>query len=405
MADKHHLSRRTVVKGAAALGAASAASSLAEPVAEAARPSADELIAKPPAGFTPMAVPGKIVKVTAKSDFKSIMQPNLLWPQPEPAKKMLEKAMMEFTGAPNLVEALKKFIHKDDVVAIKPNGIAGQKGHTMATNFELILPLVEALIQMGIPKGKITVYEQFPGFLKGTRVNVRKWQLPEGINVDTHNNRNHPMQDVRIYQGTPTKFCKFMLDATAVIDLTQIKDHSICGYTGTMKNITHGNIDNPHHHHAHQASPQIAMLYNHPIVTSRVRLHITDAFKITYDKGPLDKDPVRAFRMARFTWQPTRWRWMLWDGRSSKRNERNAVSRHSRSRAANRATSRRLVSWGWASSTLSKFGSNHTRSEAPLAGGASDESPDGERPQGYWGVASLRQRELFARGTYTVGGV
>jgi hypothetical protein len=33
------------------------------------------------------------------------------------------------------------------------------------------------------------------------------------------------------------------------------------------------------------------MLYNHPIVTSRVRLHITDAFKITYDKGPLDKDP------------------------------------------------------------------------------------------------------------------
>jgi hypothetical protein len=26
-------------------------------------------------------------------------------------------------------------------------------------------------------------------------------------------------------------------------------------------------------------------------VTSRVRLHITDAFKVTYDKGPLDKDP------------------------------------------------------------------------------------------------------------------
>jgi uncharacterized protein (DUF362 family) len=70
-----------------------------------------------------------------------------------------------------------------------------------------------------------------------------------------------------------------------------IKDHSICGYTGTLKNITHGNIDNPHDHHAHNASPQIAVLYNHPIVTSRVRLHITDAFKVMYDKGPLDKDP------------------------------------------------------------------------------------------------------------------
>src|SRR5690606_36196536 len=80
-------------------------------------------------------------------------------------------------------------------------------------------------------------------------------------------------------------------EATAVIDMTMMKDHSISGFTGALKNITHGNIDKPHEHHANQASPQIAMLYNHSVVTSRVRLHIVDAFKITYDKGPLDKDP------------------------------------------------------------------------------------------------------------------
>src|SRR4029434_1327717 len=72
---------------------------------------------------------------------------------------------------------------------------------------------------------------------------------------------------------------------------TIVKSRSIFAYTGTLKNITHGNINNPHDHHAHNASPQIAMLYNHPIVTSRVRLHVTDAFKVMYDKGPLDKDP------------------------------------------------------------------------------------------------------------------
>ena len=286
-----NLSRRRFVQGslAAGLGAAGAgalAASQAEPAF-----AAESLIAKPPAGFTPLSVPGKIVKVAAKGDFASAMQENQLWPKPEVAKRLLEKAMTEFTGAPNLVEALKRFIHKDDVVAIKPNGIAGQKGHTQATNFELILPLVEALLALGVPDDKITVYEQYPSFLMGTRVNVRSWKLPSGVQTGTHNNNNHPMPEVRIYQGIPTKYCKFMLDATAVIDLTMIKDHSICGYTGTLKNITHGNINNPHDHHAHQASPQIAMLYNHPIVTSRVRLHITDAFKITYDKGPLDKDP------------------------------------------------------------------------------------------------------------------
>ncbi|MBX3130716.1 MAG: DUF362 domain-containing protein [Polyangiaceae bacterium] len=281
------LSRRALVQGALGAGAAL---TLAAPEA-AAQPSADTLLARPPDGFVPMAAPGRVVKVSAKGSFKDIMQPNLLWPKPEVAKQLLEKAMMELTGASNLVESLKRFIHPKDIVAIKPNGIAGQKGHTMATNFELVLPVVEALLALGVPAENLMVYEQFPSFLMGTRVNVRNWKLPEGVKTGTHNNNNHPMQDIRIYQGIPTRYSKFLLDATAVIDMSQIKDHSICGYTGCMKNITHGNVNNPHDHHAFQASPAIAMLYNHPIVTSRVRLHITDAFKITYDKGPLDKDP------------------------------------------------------------------------------------------------------------------
>jgi uncharacterized protein (DUF362 family) len=285
----HALSRRDLVRSAAAAAGASALP-LAARDADA-KPSAAELVAKPPAGFSPMSVPGRVVKVSAKGDFPSMMQPNQLWPKADIAKNLLERAMMEFTGAPNLVEAMKKFIHKDDIVAIKPNGIAGQKGATMATNYELVLPVVEACIALGVKPENITVYEQFPGFLVGTRVGTKNHDLPAGVQTGTHNNRNHPMQDVRLYQGIPTKYCKMFLDATAVIDMTMIKDHSICGYTGTMKNITHGNIDNPHDHHAHNASPQIAVLYNHPIVTSRVRLHITDAFKVMHDKGPLDKDP------------------------------------------------------------------------------------------------------------------
>lgn len=279
------LSRRQLGRGALALSGAALL------YAEDAGADTESLIARPPQGFSPMTVPGKIVKVSAKGSFEQIMQKNQLWPKPEVAKRLLERSLTEFTGAPNMEEALKRFIHKDDIVAIKPNGIAGQKGHTMAVNFELILPLVESLIKIGVPKKNITVYEQYPTYLMGTRVNVRDWQLPSGIRVGTHNNLDHPMRDIRVYNGIKTRYCRFFTEATAVIDMTQIKDHSICGYTGTMKNITHGNINNPQDHHAHHASPQIAVLYNHPIVTSRVRLHITDAFKIMYDRGPLDKDP------------------------------------------------------------------------------------------------------------------
>src|SRR3978361_134189 len=132
------VSRREVLKVASAGGAASA-------TAKAARADAadniDSLIAKPPAGFRPLNVPGKIVKVSAKGEFASYMQPNQLWPKPEVARRLRENALTEEPGTSSLSDALAKFIHKDDVVAVKVNGIAGQKGYTMATNFELILPV------------------------------------------------------------------------------------------------------------------------------------------------------------------------------------------------------------------------------------------------------------------------
>ena len=134
-------------------------------------------------------------------------------------------------------------------------------------------------------------YEQFPAHLAGTRVNVRGWQLPRVCVPGHTTNKDHVMPAVRVHQHVPTRYCRIITDATAVIDMTMMKEHHICGITGAIKNIAHGNIDNPHHHHDNQAGPQIALLYHHPSVQSRVRLHIADAFKIVYDKGPLDEDP------------------------------------------------------------------------------------------------------------------
>ena len=282
------VTRRTFLQGA---GAAALASLARVPEALAAEPDTTSLVARPPAGFTPVTAPGRVAKATAKGSVEAFLQPNQLWPQPGVARRVLEKAMMDFTGAPNLAEAMKKFVHKDDVVAIKTNGIAGTKGSTMATNFELILPVVEAVLACGVAPERVTVYEQFSNYLLASRVNAGKWKLPSGVKTNAHNGNDFAMPQVRIYQGIATKYCRTLTEATAVINMSLVKDHGICGYTGTLKNITHGNVPNPQDHHVHGANPQIAMLYNHPIVTSRVRLHITDGFKMIYDGGPLDKSP------------------------------------------------------------------------------------------------------------------
>jgi uncharacterized protein (DUF362 family) len=288
------LRRRAFLGSVAAGGAFAAGATLigGDALAQAKAPAKPSLVAVPPAGFVPLDLPGRIVKVTRGNT----MQANGLWPTEEAAQIMLERAMTELTGKSDIGQAFARFVHKDDKVAIKPNGIAGQKGATMAANKELVLAVVRGVIAAGVPAENISVFEQYPSFMAGTRVadraGVMDKDFPPGIRAFIHKNEDASMPSMTV-GGIPTKFVTPFTDATAVINVTLIKDHSICGYTGCMKNITHGAQISPHSFHEHNASPQIAHLYAQDLVKSRVRLHITDGFKVIYDEGPLDKNKKR----------------------------------------------------------------------------------------------------------------
>lgn len=286
------LDRRSLLRGALALGAAAAPLGLISHDAQGA-----QLVAKPPSGFSPLSTKGRVVKVSTKSSFAGLMQNNQLWPKADVAKRMLEKVLMELTGAPDMAAALGKFVHPKDTVAIKVNGLAGQNGHTMAANFELIDPLVRGLIALGVPADKIRVFEQTDKFLKGTRVNVRSWQLPSGVKTGTHYKSKATMKPIEVNKGIPMRFVTYLTEATALIDVSQIKDHSIFGYTGAIKNVSHGCQTNPQDQHDGD-SDQPAVIYAHEVVQSRLRLHIVDAFKILYDGGPFDNPRARSLHGA-----------------------------------------------------------------------------------------------------------
>jgi hypothetical protein len=280
--------RKFVIGGAATAGAFAFGSMLDAKAAIAATEAAGpNLAAKPPEGFVPFSAPGRIVKVS-KAD---CMQANKLYPKPEDAKAMLEKAMTELTGKPDLVTAVKEFVHPDDIVVVKVNGIALRN---MGTNKELVLPFLQAMIDGGVRPDHITVLEQYGNFLDGTRVNQSN--VPAGVKISIHNNGDTTMPE-RIIAGTgvATKFCKALTEATAAINFSLIKDHGICGYTGCLKNMTHGCQILPHYFHTHHASPQIALLYGQDIIKSRVRLNITDGFKLMADGGPLYRQPQYVF--------------------------------------------------------------------------------------------------------------
>jgi hypothetical protein len=283
------LGRRSFVAGgAAAAGLVALGSMLDAKTAIAATEAAGpNLAATPPAGFVPFSAPGRIVKVS-KTD---CMQPNKLYPKPEDARAMLERAMTELTGKPDLVAAVKEFVHPADIVVVKVNGIALRN---MGTNKELVLPFLQAMIDSGVPAEHITVLEQYGNFLDGTRVSAAN--VPKGVKISIHNNGDTTMPE-RVIAGTgiATKFCRALTEATAAINFSLIKDHGICGYTGCLKNMTHGCQILPHYFHTHHASPQIALLYGQDIIKSRVRLNITDGFKLMANGGPLYRQPQYVF--------------------------------------------------------------------------------------------------------------
>ncbi len=290
------------------LGAAGAAAALApsaigalgllEGTASAAPGSSEapSFAAQPPAGFRPFSAPGRVIKVSKKDS----MQANQLYPKPDDAKAMLTRVLTELTGKPDLVSAVKEFVHPQDKVLVKVNGIAREN---MGTNKELVLPFIEAMIAAGVPAASITVLEQYGGFLAGTR--ITPGNLPPGVVVAVHNNgkikgpdgdKENPAMVAMPERlipgtGTRTKFVKPLTDSTCAINFALVKDHSICGFTGALKNMTHGCSINPHDFHVHNASPQIALMYAQDVIKSRVRLNILDGYKVMAHGGPLWKSP------------------------------------------------------------------------------------------------------------------
>jgi uncharacterized protein (DUF362 family) len=271
------MDRRAFLAGAAA--SAASATLLRQGVARAGEAN---LAAQPPPGFVPLSIPGRVVRVKKAG----CLEANGLFPKPDDAKAMLERAMQEFTGKADLVEAVKLFVHPKDKVCVKVNGIAQQN---MATNKELVLPFVEAMVAAGVPPANITLLEQYPGFFQATRIKPK--DVPAGVVISFHVNNDATMDWRTVPGGRRAKFVRVLTESTALINFALVKDHSIQGFTGALKNMTHGCNVNPQDFHDRHGSPQIAILAAQDILRSRLRLCVIDGFKIMAQGGPLWKQP------------------------------------------------------------------------------------------------------------------
>jgi uncharacterized protein (DUF362 family) len=226
--------------------------------------------------------------------------------------RMLERGMLELTGASNLADAWKLFVTPDDVVGLKVNTLSGPG---CSTRREVVEAVVAGLRLAGVKDSNIIIWDRFESHLRRTRYPIQ--QRPGGIrcyatdspgvgsDLDVFYRANVidwiPEQLKRdaereLAASYPNSHFSaiFTRHLTKQINLPVLKDHNIAGVTLCLKNVAFGICSNTERFHTTpiNCDPMIAEVYAHPMVHSKNVLNIADCLNLVYEGGPI-VDPER----------------------------------------------------------------------------------------------------------------
>ncbi len=222
-------------------------------------------------------------------------------------RNMLQAGLMALAGTLNLKAAISKYL---------PGGVVGMKTNCLARKFNSTpLPLAEALADLlvlsGISNENIIVWErtnqelEWGGFpVSQTAPGVRYIGTDSpGIGYSNDFYSSGPVNSL------VSRILTEML--TYNINLPVLKDHSVAGLSGGMKNM-YGGINNPNKYHDNNCDPFVAHVSNLEPIKKKNRLTILDAVRLQYNGGPgynsryvtayngliISDDPVAADRIG-----------------------------------------------------------------------------------------------------------
>lgn len=318
------LKRRNFLGAATALGAA-----FWNPSASADEKAGDQPSAGPvhygpkpdvdPKFAAPGLYPGRVVEVKNPAMVRNMVKDR------EAIKASLNRGMAELTGADDATGAWRTFFEPGDVVGIKvvPNGWP-----YAFSSHELVLETIEGLKSAGVKTRDIFVFDRFRGeLLKAEYDKI----VPDGVRcggltaggggqtaMEFEGFKNDPTagydrdayiymdlvhfgqdpKDDRQYRSHLGKLLTKVVNK--VVAIPCLKDHRSAGVTGSLKNISHGSVNNVARSHANaftnvcnQFIPQVV---THPILRSKHVLHIMDGIRGVYHGGP------QSVQDGRWTW-------------------------------------------------------------------------------------------------------
>lgn len=199
--------------------------------------------------------------------------------QAERLLKLLDRGMQALFNCDEPLDGWGKIVHPGEVVGIKVNCLSGRG----STHRELVNAICERLQEAGIEAGNIIIWDRLNRDLEagGFKISDRKAGLRcfgnDAVGFEER------LETFGAAGSLVSQIVSSMCDV--IINLPTLKDHSIAGVTGALKNMF-GAIHNPNKYHLYNGNPYIADVNMLPSIRNKVRLTIMDAVEAQYEGGP-----------------------------------------------------------------------------------------------------------------------
>jgi len=248
----------------------------------------------------PGPYPGRVVAVEHAGSIVSGVY------QAEPVRNMMEKGMLELTGAPHWVDAWRVFVEPGDVVGIKVSPVGGK---TLCSDASVLNRIIDGLRQAGVRPQDILVFNRYRdemlacGYQNWIPPGVRySWACPaydevqlamDGYDPDVYMDMAliKPGQDIKDDHLRRSYAVQILTkQINKMINLPVLKHHQSAGVTIALKNMSHGLVNNVNRSHStptlNACGTFIPAVVSLPVIRQKAVLHICDGVKASYHGGP-----------------------------------------------------------------------------------------------------------------------
>ena len=258
----------------------------------------------------PGPYPGRVIAVEHQGCFASGAY------VAEPVTQMVERGMKELTSAPTAQDAWRSLFSAGDVVGIKVSPVGGPK---LCSDASVLHAICDGLNQAGVPDNRIIVFNRYRE--EAMACGMDKWLRPgmrfvaaspaydeSQLAIDGYDPAHFmemtlvkPGDDPNSPRSRRSYVAKVVTtDVNKIINLPVLKHHQSAGVTISLKNMSHGFVNNVNRSHysptANSCGMFIPSVVSLPIIRQKVVLHVVDSVRASYHGGPPGK--------PQFIWEP-----------------------------------------------------------------------------------------------------